>query len=217
MIKNGTALISSVILLAISMALYFPYPNNPLIGADVVFMSFPIHTAEGLVLKGIFASIIFLAGMACLLYALKKFYVVLAILVLFVYALLPGYLITSYQQTLASGIGAISYDGDGRCAFDTLEDARMTGECDLTLKNHSKEPVSFELEFLDSIKSTNDARMESLLNIEGPYVITVDGKSEEFIRLDEVLDVSDVPHHFYSGTSTGIHFKLIDGEKERIF
>ncbi len=217
MIKNRTALISSVILLAISMALYFPYPNNKLIGANVVFMSFPIQNVDGFVLKGIFCSVLFLAGMAFLIYGLKKFYVVFAILVLFAYALLPGYLITGYQKTLASGIGAISYDNDGKCAFDTLEDMRMTGQCSLSLKNNSKEPVTFELEFIDSIMSDNDARMESLLNIEGPYVITIDGKSEEFIQLDEVIDVSDVPNHFYSGSTASINFKLIEGKKERIF
>lgn len=217
MIKNRTALISSVVLLAISMALYFPYPNNKLIGAGVVFMSFPVQNADGIVWKGIFGSILFLVGMALLIYGLKKFYVVFAILVLFAYALLPGYLIKGYQQTLASGIGAVSYDNDGKCAFDTLEDTRMTGKCSLTLKNHSKEPVTFELEFIDSIMSTNDARMESLLNIEGPYVITIEGKHEEFIQLDEVIDVADVPNHFYSGSTSVINFKLIEGNKERIF
>ena len=218
MIKNITALISAVVLLAICMFLFFPYPNNPLLGATVVFMSFPIQNGDGFVWQGILATSIFLVAMALLIYGLKKFYVVAAVLVLFLYALLPGFLITAYQETFASGIGAISYDENGKCAFDTLDDnVRMKGDCELTLKNHSNKPVSFELEFIDTGFGQEDTKMVSLLNIAGPYMITIEGNHTEFIELNEILDVSDVTDHIYSGSTSDVHFKLIEKKKERIF
>lgn len=218
MIKNRIALISAVVLLAICMFLFFPYPNNPLIGTTVTFMSFPIQNGDGFVWKGIVASSIFLIAMALLIYGLKKFYVVAAVLVLILYALLPDYLVTAYQKTFASGIDAISYDQNGECTFDTLEyNARMKGECELTLKNHSHQPVSFELEFMDTGFGQEEMKMESLMNIAGPYKLTIEGNQTEFIELNEVLDVSDVADHIYSGSTSDVHFKLIEKKKERIF
>lgn len=218
MIKNITALISAVVLLAICMFLFFPYPNNPLIGATITFMSFPIQNEDGFVWKGIVATTIFLIAMALLIYGLKKFYVVAALLVLFLYALLPGYLVTAYQETIASGIGAISYDQNGECTFDTVEDnVRMKGECELTLKNHSSKPATFELEFMDTGFGSEESKMESLMNIAGPYTMTVEGNRTEFIELNEILDISDVSNHIYSGSSSDVHFKLIEKNKERIF
>ncbi|PID21360.1 hypothetical protein CSV61_08995 [Sporosarcina sp. P3] len=218
MIKNRIALISAVVLLAICILLYFPYPNNPLIGATVTFMSFPIQTDDGLVWKGIVGSLLFLIAMALLIYGLKKYYVVLAVLVLFLYAFIPVYLITAYQETVASGIGAISYDQNGKCTFDTLDNyERMSGDCQFTLKNHSKHPVSFELEFMDTGVGQDEMKMVSLMNIAGPYKMTIEGNRTEFIELTKILDVSDVPDHIYSGSTSDIHFKLIEEEKERIF
>lgn len=218
MIKNRTALISAVVLLAICMILFFPYPNNPLIGSSVTFMSFPLQNEDGLVWKGILGTALFLIAMALLIYGLKRFYVVLAVLVLFLYALIPLYLVTAYQETLASGIGAISYDQEGKCAFDTLEDSeRMNGDCQLTLKNHSNQPVSFELEFMDTGFGQEEMKMVSLMNIAGPYKITIEGNQAEFIELNEILDVSDVQDHIFSGSTSGVHFKLVEEKKERIF
>ncbi|ARF13031.1 hypothetical protein [Sporosarcina ureae] len=218
MIKNRTALISAVVLLAICMFLFFPYPNNPLIGATVTFMSFPIQADDRLVWKGLVGTLLFLIAMALLIYGLKKFYVVLAVLVLFLYALIPVYLITAYQETIASGIGAISYDQKGKCAFDTLDDnERMSGDCQLTLKNHSKKPVSFELEFLDTGFGQDEMKMVSLMNIAGPFRMTIEGNRTEFIELNEILDVSNVPDRIYSGSTSDVHFKIIEGKKERIF
>ncbi|PIC97876.1 hypothetical protein [Sporosarcina sp. P29] len=216
--KNRTALISAVVLLAICMILFFPYPNNPLIGSSVTFMSFPLQNEDGLVWKGILGTALFLIAMALLIYGLKRFYVVLAVLVLFLYALIPLYLVTAYQETLASGIGAISYDQEGKCAFDTLEDSeQMNGDCQLTLKNHSNQPVSFELEFMDTGFGQEEMKMVSLMNIAGPYKITIEGNQAEFIELNEILDISDVQDHIFSGSTSDVHFKLVEEKKERIF
>ncbi|MEW9053023.1 MAG: hypothetical protein AB2392_17815, partial [Neobacillus sp.] len=115
MIKSKLALISSVIILGICMYLYFPYPNNVMIEARSSFMSFPIRNQDGYILLGIIGSVLFLIAMILLVIGMKKYHFRTIIIVVIVYALLPNLLITMYQETLASGITAISYDGNGKC------------------------------------------------------------------------------------------------------
>ena len=83
------------------------------------------------------------------------------------------------------------------------------------LQNRSNEDVSFELEFLDSFFMEDEVRMESLMNVGGPYHITIEANHKKSIHLKELLELSDVPKHIDGGTSNNIHFKLIDGESER--
>jgi hypothetical protein len=75
--------------------------------------------------------------------------------------------------------------------------------------------VSPELEFLDSFFMEDEVRMESLMNLAGPYIITIEANRKKSIHLKELLQLSDVPKHIDGGTSNNIHFKLSDGEKTR--
>ena len=79
------------------------------------------------------------------------------------------------------------------------------------LHNRSNKNVSFELEFLDSYFREDEARMESLMNLAGPYSITIEANRKKTIHLKELLDLTDLPKHIDGGTSNNIHFKLIDG------
>jgi len=83
------------------------------------------------------------------------------------------------------------------------------------LHNRSGKDVSFELEFLDSFFMEDGVRMESLVNLAGPYRMTIEANRKKSIHLKELLDLSDVPKHIDGGTSNGIHFKLIEGKKTR--
>ena len=120
-----------------------------------------------------------------------------------------------YQETLASGITAISYDGNGNCNFEYVSEDLLNGECNFVLHNRSNEDVSFELEFLDSYFMEDGVRMESLMNLAGPYRITIEANRKKSIHLKELLELSDVPKHIEGGKSYNIHFKLIDGETTR--
>jgi hypothetical protein len=146
---------------------------------------------------------------------MKKYHFRTIVIVLIVYAILPYLLITMYQETLAKGITAISYDGNGKCNFNDEGKGLVNGECDLVLHNRSNEAVSFELEFLDSSFVEDEVRMESLMNLAGPYRITIEANRKKSIHLKELLELSDVPNHVEEGTSINIHFKLIDGETTR--
>ncbi|OMC83238.1 hypothetical protein BK128_19185 [Viridibacillus sp. FSL H7-0596] len=160
-------------------------------------------------------SVLFIIAMILLVIGMKKYHFRTLLIVVIIYAILPKLLITIYQETLASGIMAISYDGNGKCDFENVEEDLLNGECNLVLHNRSNEAVSFDLEFLDSFSMEDEVRMESLMNLAGPYSITIEAKREKSINLKELLDLSDVPKHIDGGTLFNIHIKLIDGETTR--
>ena len=215
MIRNKVALISSIVILVICMYLYFPFPYNVMLEAHYIFMSFPIRNQDGYILLGIIGSILFIIAMILLVIGMKKYHFRTIVIVVIVYTILPKLLITMYQETLASGITAISYDGNGKCNFENVREDLLNGECNFVLHNRSNEAVSFELKFLDSPFMEDEVRMESLMNLASPYKITIEANSKKPIHLKELLELSDVPKHIDSGTSFNIHFKLIEGETTR--
>ncbi|MGY0694922.1 hypothetical protein ACW2QC_19505 [Virgibacillus sp. FSP13] len=215
MIRSKVALISSVIILGVCMYLYFPFPNNVMLEARSVFMSFPISNQDGYILLGIIGSVLFIIAMILLVIGMKKYHFRTIVIVVIVYTISPNLLITMYQETLASGITAISYDGNGKCNFESVSTDLLNGECNLVLHNRSNEAVSFELEFIDLFSMEDEVRMESLMNLAGPYSITIEANREKSIHLKELLELSDVPNHIEGGNSSDIHFKLIDEDNTR--
>ena len=215
MIKSKLALFSSFIILCFCMYLYFPFPNNVILEATFTFMSFPIRNQDGYISLGIIGAILFIIAIILLFIGMKKYHFRTILIVVIVYAILPNLLITSYQETVTSGIAAISYDGNGTCNFESVDKKIVNGECDLVLHNRSNEAVSFELEFIDSLFMADDEQMESLMNLAGPYKITIEANSKKSIHLKELLDLSDVPESIEGGGSSEVHFKLTDGEKTR--
>ncbi|MDE4083617.1 hypothetical protein PO902_00810 [Planococcus maritimus] len=215
MIKNKTAFVGSFIIFVICMYLFFPFPNTAMKEAQFVFMSFPIQDQEGYNLLGIIGSIMFIGAIILLFRSLEKYRFRIVFAVVIVYMFLPNLLIATYQETLANGISAISYDGNGQCNFVTLDDS-MDAECNLVLRNRSDEAVTVELEFIDSLFMEEDMRMESLMNLASPYTVTLAANSKKHIHLKELIDLSGVPDHIDSGTSFGINIKIKAGNKTRI-
>lgn len=215
MIRNKVALICSIVILGICMYLSFPFPNNVMLEAYSTFMSFPTRNQDGYIMLGIIGSAMFLIAIILLVIGMKKYHFRTIIIVVIIYTILPKFLIMTYQETLAGGIMAISYDGNGKCHFENVSEDIITGECNLVLHNKSNKAVSFELEFLDSYFMEDGVRMESLMNEAGPYSITIEANQEKSIHLKELLDLSGVPKHIDSGTSFNVHVNLIDGEKKR--
>lgn len=58
--------------------------------------------------------------------------------------------------------------------------------------------------------------MESLMNVAGTHAITIEANHKKTIYMKELLDLTDVPNPIYSGSSSNIHFKLINGGASRI-
>ncbi|TXC85745.1 hypothetical protein FS935_19770 [Metabacillus litoralis] len=216
MIRNKAALIASAVIFSVCMCLYFPFPNNQTLDARETVMSFPIRNQDGYLPLGIIGSLLFLIALILLVIGMKKYHFRTIVLVMIVYSILPNFLISIYQETFASGISAVSYDGNGTCNFDSVKDDVLNGECKLVLHNRSNEAISFELEFLDSYHFEDDLRMESLMNINGPHMITIEANHKETLQMKEYLELYDVPNHIHSGTSYYINIKLIDGKSSRI-
>lgn len=215
MIRSKVALIISLVILCICMSLFFPFPNNALLEANTIFMSFPIRDHDGYIFLGIIGSLLFIIAMILLVLSVKKYHLRIMITVVIVYSFLPTLLITVYQETLASGISAISYDNNGHCDFEYVDEELLIGECNLELHNRSNEAVSFELEFIDSSFMEDGLRMESLMNLAGPYSVTMEANQKKSVHLKELLELTDVPNHIEGGSSFDIHFRLMDGEKIR--
>ncbi|ACA39968.1 hypothetical protein J2D69_09685 [Lysinibacillus sphaericus] len=217
MIRNKKALVTSIILLGICMCLFFPFPNYQMLNARISFMSFPILKDDGYVLLGILGSVLFILAVILLVKGIKKFHLLSIGVVLITFTFFPLLLITIYQETFASGIMAISYTENGECQFDVVSQHILQGECYLELQNRSNEAVSFELEFLDDHLTEKGQRMESLMNVAGPYFMTIEPNRKKSIHIKEFLDVSEVPNHFIQGGgSSYIHVKIIDGKTARI-
>lgn len=216
MVRSLAALVVSAVLLIICMGLFFPFPNNHMIEYRAFFMSFPIRNEEGYVTLGIIGSIIFVIALLVLLLGLKKYHFRTLLIVVLVYSLLPKGLITLYQETFADGIDAVSYAGDGKCNFEHVSEDVLNGECELSLHNRSGKAITFELEFLDSLYKVGEPQMESLMNLAGPHMITIEANHEKKVLLKEMLDLSQTPNHIYGGSSKNVNIKVIDGDKERV-
>lgn len=215
MIKSKSRFFGSLIIFAICISLFFPFPNDVMTGAQITFMSFVIEDKNGYNLLGIIGSVLFVRAIILLLNSLEKFQFRALIAVVIIYMFLPNLLVTAYQETLASGPAAISYDGNGQCHFQTMDET-MDGECKLVLHNHSNEAVTVEMEFIDSFFSEDDMRMESLMNLAGPYTVTLAANSKKHIHVKELIDLSGVPNYIEAGTSFGINLKIKAGNKTRI-
>lgn len=216
LIKSKVALISSAVLLGICMYLYFPFPNNQLVDARQRFMSFPIHNQDGYIPLGITGSVLFMIAMVLVVIGLKKYHVRAVIVAAISYVILPQIFITAYQETFARGIYAVSYNGQGTCNFDDVGNGYIKGICELVLHNHSNESISFELQFVDSDDLVDGHRMESLMNVAGPRIMTIEANEKKFIHLDELIDVSNVQKHISDGISHSVHIKIIEAGVERI-
>ncbi|MEK5431070.1 hypothetical protein MKY88_09345 [Lysinibacillus sp. FSL R7-0073] len=216
MIKNKVSFVTSIILLGICMCLFFPFPNYQMVNARISFMSFPILTDDGYVLLGLFGSALFILALILLVEGMKKYHLLSIGVVLITFTFLPILLMTIYQETFARGIMAISYTKNGECQFDVVSKHVLHGECHLELQNRNNEAVSFELEFLDDHLTGKGPRIESLMNVAGPYYVTIEPNRNKFIHIKELLDLSDVPNHIQGGGSSFIHIKIIDGEAARI-
>ena len=131
MIRNKIALIGSALILCICMYLYFPFPQNEMLDARSTFMSFPIRNQDGFIALGLIGSVLFIIAMILLIIGIKKYHFRTIVIVVIIYTLLPRLLITAYQETLASGIMAVSYNGNGTCKFEYVNDDLLNGECNL--------------------------------------------------------------------------------------
>ena len=215
MIANKSRFFIGVGLFILLFFVFIPFPNNWTFDATVTVMGFPIQTQDGIDFIGIICAILFFLAAFLLYSSLKKYQGRLLILAILLFFLLPNPVISLYQETLAHGINAISYDNNGSCEINSFRDNELEIECEIALKNRSNKPVSFEIEFLESYF---DSRLStSLLNLNGPYVLKLYPNEMRTFHFKETIDVRNVSNYIEGGSSSFINFILKDGEKSRIF
>ncbi|AIF43008.1 hypothetical protein [Virgibacillus sp. SK37] len=214
MIRSKFAVIGAIILFIICMCLFFPFPDDPLLHATTIIMSFPIIDQDGYIIMGVIGSFLFAIAIVLLMIGLKKFRLRTLIIVIFLYSFIPPMLIKVYQETLADGIFAVSKEGEGEGDFNSINESQLDGECHFTLQNRSNKSVTFEVQLIDSF--FDETRMESLLNEAGPHTFTLEANEKRAIHLKEIIDITGVEDPISQGASFDLHFRLIDGGDDRI-
>ncbi|MGX1266433.1 hypothetical protein RKD55_004237 [Rossellomorea marisflavi] len=214
MIKNKASVLTAMAIFLICMVLYFPFPENKLSEARTSFMSFPITDNDGFVTLGIVGSVLYVSAIVFLVRGLKKYRIRLVILSMFAYALAPTAAIWLYQLTLASGVYALSYDDRSECTFESEGDGHIYATCDLEWKNHSRDDVSFTLEFLDS---PYDKQFPPEEFLKGSYPVTVEAKGSQTVQIEDEIERPDLKGEFNGAASGFLRIKVTDGDSERRF
>ncbi|MBP1970117.1 hypothetical protein J2Z83_002233 [Virgibacillus natechei] len=150
-IANKCFFYSALALYLVTMILNFPFPHEEPFGGTVFsVLNIPLQTTNGLHYLGIITLILFIASLFFLAKSLKKYHIRILILAFILSGFLPSIMIDAYQSTFATGVYAVTYEGDSsNCAFDRADSETLHGICELSFENHSNEGVQFSLEFYD--------------------------------------------------------------------
>ncbi|PPA69545.1 hypothetical protein [Jeotgalibacillus proteolyticus] len=172
MIKNKAFLGISALLFCLSLLIYYLIPNEEILQGSVSIMMFPIEEGGRVNILGVIGTLLLIGSLIFLGKGLGKYHARSIVAALLLFAFTPPLMTTAYQETLAVGVKAISYEDDNECSLSPIKEGLIQGVCHLTLHNRSNKPVTFELEFVDPYFFGEDSRMVSLMNIAGPYKVT---------------------------------------------
>ena len=199
------------------MVLVFPFPHkNPYGEAVISALNMPIETVNGFHYLGIFALLLFFAGLYFLAKALKKYHIRYILLAVILTMVLPMFLVNSFQKTLATGIYAISYEENtSNCRFETIDENTLRGKCELTFENHSKNEVQFAITFYDRYPFEEDRQMISLMKKGAPYKVAIKGKARKLITVETDIDISKMENHIDGGEAREVNIIIVQGKKKR--
>lgn len=129
---------------------------------------------------------------------------------------IPSLIVTAFQETVATGVYAVSYErGKSSCGFEKVDESTLKGECELPFKNHSSNDVQFSIEFYEFYSSEHDLPMLSLMNVGAPYEVELKGKEHKIIKIESYIDVSKLENHIEGGNAAGINIFIKSGEMVR--
>lgn len=217
MLKNKKLLFISLILFVISIVLNFPFPHEYPYGESIVsILNIPIRTTHGLQVVGITSLLLLIASLFFFSKSLKKhkgrFVLLSIVLALF----LPPFLADAYQKTLATGIYAISYEEEtSECSFDLITDNSLQAICEFSFKNNSNNNVTFDINFYETYPFEEDAKMISLMGINAPYTVNMEAKESKQVKIETMIDVSNIINHVENGSASSVNIIIQAGEKVR--
>lgn len=217
MIKNKKFLMFAIIFFFVSMALNFPFPHEYPLGQEIsVALRFPITTMDGISYIGVTGLILFIISQFFLVKSLEIYHKRMVLIAVLLLMLLPLELVSTYQNTFATGIYAVEYErGESNYRFEMKDETTLYAVCNLPFENHSNNPVQFNIQFYEKYLFEDDYPMLSLLNEGGPYEVTLQGKERKVITVETEIDLSKLGRGSLSGEGRGINLMIVDGEKVR--
>lgn len=216
MIKNRYCFGISVILWLICMWLTMPFPNALSTEQGVAVLNVLIKTKDGYQIEGLLTILLLCISLYFLIYAVKKYRIFWSIALIVSFVFVPTLSVNAYQNTLATGIQAVSYDIDkSECKFKLEDDYTLKGACHLPLQNLSTEEVAFNLLFYETYWHEDVVRSVSLMNEGLPYEVKLKGKQKKWVKVEALINVSQIENHIEKGTVSGIHIMINGGGQIR--
>lgn len=210
-------LILSLILLFLSFILALPFPYKWPLG-EMLFsvVHIPVRLAGGFHTVGVTVIVMLFIGLTLLVNSLTKFQGRIAFLALLIVLLAPGFLVSIFQKTFATGIYAVSYSGEeSTCHFEMTDDQTLHGKCSLSFKNLNNEDTRFAVKFHESYLFDDDMPIVSLMNQGGPYEVVLKGKEYLRVEFETDIDVSDMESHIDSGEAWDVEIMISANGKSR--
>ena len=218
MIKNWYCFSIAIFLWFTCMWLTMPFPNAVYTERGVAILNVLIKTKDGYQIEGLITLLLISISLYFLIYAVKKHQIFWSFALIVSFVFVPSLIVNAYQNTLATGINAVFYDIDkSDCQFKLEDDYTLKGACRLPLQNLSEEEVTFNIEFYETYWYENDVRSVSLMNKGLPYEVKLMGKQKKWVRVETLIDVSQIENHIEKGTVTGVHIIINSGGEIRRF
>ena len=216
MIKNWKLFSIAIVLWLICLVLTVPYPNALNIERGVSVLNVMVKTENGYQMEGLLTILLFIGSLCFLGMGVKKHQAILGITAIVSFVFAPSILVNVYQNTVATGIAAVSYDVDkSDCRFNLVNDFTLKGACRLPLQNLSSDDVTFNIEFYETYWYEDGVRMVSLMNEGAPYEVTLRGEQKKWVKVETLIDVSQTENHIEKGTVSGVHIIVSAGEQKR--
>lgn len=217
MILNKRKFYLATIIAVFIMIINFPFPNAYPFGEVILQkLNIPIKFGGGFHTVGITVLVLFIVSLYLLLHSICKHRVKVVLLYFLILGFTPWIIVSLFQSTVATGIYAISYEGENSfCEFDMKDEVTLYGKCELPLHNHDNKKVSFTVELQEELEFEDDMPMLSYMNEAPLKLVTLDAKEARTVILEQEIDVSDTDSHISGGEAS--HFPIIisDNEKQR--
>ncbi|WP_077304618.1 hypothetical protein [Terribacillus halophilus] len=217
MIKNIKYFWIALILLIVSSAITVQFPNAVPFGETIMTkLHVPPQPMNGLQYVGITSLVLFIVSLFFLTRSLEKYHKRAVFLWILVTIYVPAMVVNSYQETFATGIYAVSYDGErSTCEFEMVGESTMDGGCELVFENKSEEVVQFTVTFYEKHLFDDELPVVSLMNNKKPFEISLPGNETKTVKLRKKIDVSDRENHVDWASVSGVHIIMKSDEKLR--
>ncbi|MGW9014966.1 hypothetical protein [Priestia megaterium] len=196
MIRERSLLIKGLTFLLAVFILNIPFPNStPLSHSVFSFLGLPIYGDEETMTGIQYASnawgIILLLGLFALYKSLNRHRLKLTILAAFIVISGPGHMVEAMQKTV------------------------LTGTCDLSFKNHSSKPVTFEVALDERSYFKEDTPFLLMMNKPRLHTVTLEPKTYQTVEITSSVKAADFPSKISMSEVNGFYVNIYQNGKKR--